>query len=66
MIAYECKCKVCNYELTLELKVNDELPHCPKCLVYGLERLATGGTGFVLKGDGWAKDGYASGDKNDP
>jgi putative FmdB family regulatory protein len=61
MPTYEYKCRVCRHELEAEQAITDEpLRECPKCLVCALERLISGGAGFVLKGDGWAADGYAS------
>ena len=66
MATYEYKCCNCNHEFETEQKMTDEpLRGCPKCLVDGLRRQIPGKTGFVLKGDTWAKDGYSSKGKNE-
>ena len=58
---YEYRCAVCKHEFEAEQKITDEpLYECPKCLVASLVRLISGGSGFVLKGGGWYKDGYSS------
>ena len=59
MPTYEYLCKVCSHQFEIEQKISDEpLSECPKCLCCTIDRLISGGTGFVLKGDGWYKDGY--------
>lgn len=64
---YEYNCRVCNYEFEVEQSIKaDPLDECPKCLVSALKRVISGGSGFLLKGNTWAKDGYGlKGDKND-
>lgn len=44
--------------------INTQLKECPKCKAEGLEpqkvtRLIAAGTGFILNGGGWAKEGYS-------
>jgi putative FmdB family regulatory protein len=43
--------------------INEELEECPQCKAAGLpthkpKRLISMGTGFILLGNGWAKDNY--------
>lgn len=57
-MTYEYKCRCCAHQFEAEQSIKDEpLKTCPVCLVAGLERLVSNGA-FVLKGDGWFKDGY--------
>lgn len=61
MPQYEYKCRCCGNEFEVDQKITDEpLTDCKKCLVCALYRLIPNKTGFVLKGDSWAKDGYSS------
>lgn len=53
---YEYKCPKCGViEINHSMKETKEV--CPIC-GQKIERIITGGTGFVLKGGGWYKDGY--------
>lgn len=55
-------CKKCNYMFE-RLVRNGEVPECDRCHSKELEvQIARSGT-FVLKGQGWYKDGY-SGESN--
>lgn len=64
-MTYEYVCRVCQHEFEIEQKITEEpLLDCPKCLVAALKRLISGGSGFILEGNGWANDGYASVHKN--
>jgi len=62
MPTYVYECRTCG-RFDVEQRVVDEpLTHCPKC---GADvRRLIGSTSFVLKGSGWAKDGYAKGGGN--
>jgi len=60
-MTYEYQCSVCSHQFEVEQSIKDEpLSECPKCHVTALKRLVSGGTGFVLQGEGWAKDLYSS------
>lgn len=62
-MTYEYECPVCDHRFETEQSIKDDpLTECPKCRVCALKRLISGGTGFVLKGGGWFRDGYASTD----
>lgn len=61
MPTYEYECNVCGHQLEAEQSIKDKpLEECPKCRVLSLKRLISSNTNFVLKGDGWAGDGYSS------
>jgi len=58
---YENKCTrpECGHEWETEQRITEEpVKACPECGEGTAARLASGGSGFSLKGDGWAKDGY--------
>jgi putative FmdB family regulatory protein len=58
MPTYEYRCNACGHELEAFQKITeDALRECPECGKPALERLISGGN-FVLKGQGWYKDGY--------
>lgn len=62
MPTYEFKCPKCGAtteEIRSFLERYNDPPKCPKC-ESSMEKLISGGAGFVLKGSGWAADGYAS------
>ena len=64
MPTYEYACRVCNHTFEKEQSIKDPpLKECPKCLVCALKRVINSEGGFILKGDGWENDGYASSDK---
>lgn len=57
-MTYEYKCRCCRHQFEAEQSIKDDpLRECPVCLTYALDRLVSKST-FVLKGDGWFKDGY--------
>ena len=56
MPLYDFKCIDCEYIFEIRQKYDDPNPVCEEC--NGLtERLITN-TSFILKGEGWYKDGY--------
>ena len=60
-VTYEYQCKVCKHRWEAEQRITAEpLTECPSCEQPQAQRLVSGGTGFVLDGKGWAKDGYGS------
>ena len=60
MPLYEYECIYCGFkfELRKNMSESDSIEYCPQC---GSEcnKLISGGNGFILGGDGWAKDGYS-------
>ena len=60
MPIYEYKCKKCGKEYE-EIMVADEIFVCPHC-GYICKKMISLGT-FVLKGRGWAADGYSKGSR---
>jgi len=61
---YVYKCSCCGNEDEIVRKITDPeiQPNCSKCEEGPMERVLTSST-FVLKGSGWAKDGYSGGKK---
>ena len=61
MAFYDYKCSECGCIIEVEHSIKDE-PNveCPNCLKQNMVRLISSRTSFVLKGDGWFKDGYSS------
>jgi putative FmdB family regulatory protein len=59
---YECPA---HGEFEHQHSITDELEFCPKCqeenpsVLQKVKRLIAGGTGFILNGGGWAKEGYS-------
>lgn len=59
MAIYDYKCDKCELEFEANHPISAPAgADCPKCNEHTVNRLI-GGTSFVLKGDGWAKDLYA-------
>ena len=58
MPTYTYFCEKCNKEFEEMHSINEELEECPECKTKNPKRLISGGTGFVLKGGGWANEGY--------
>jgi putative FmdB family regulatory protein len=60
-MTYEYKCFSCDHEWELEQSIKDEAEKvCPKCGEETAQRLISGGTGHILKGGGWAREGYST------
>lgn len=47
------------YRSQSEREREEEGEVCPQCGSNKKEKLVSTGTGFILKGSGWAKDGYS-------
>lgn len=61
MPTYDYHCTVCDREFEVTQSIKEEIgAACPNCKVWGTKRLISGGTGFRLKGNGWAADNYSS------
>jgi len=60
MPTYDYLCRICNKEFEAFQSVTDApRAECPECRVFCHNRLISGGTSFVLKGDGWGADNYS-------
>lgn len=60
-MTYEYGCSTCQFKFESQQRITDR-PHlkCPECGTLSLQRLVSGGAAVILKGGGWAKDGYGS------
>ena len=64
MPTYLYECPV-HGEFEHQHSINEELEFCPKCQEENsanpekVKRLIAGGSGFILNGGGWAKEGYS-------
>ena len=67
MPIYEYKCDLCNGLWEEIQKFSDEpLTVCKSCeKVGGVHKLIPGQMNFILKGEGWYKDGYSSSKDNE-
>ena len=66
MISYTYLCRCCDTEFEIEQSIKDEaIAECPKCRVCTSNRLIVGTGGFILRGDCWSRDLYASGISKD-
>lgn len=61
-MTYDYFCKNCEKKFEVEQSIKENpLSDCPNCGAEGsLKRLISGGSGFVLRGGGWAADNYSS------
>lgn len=59
---YECPI---HGEFEHQHSISEQLDECPTCIQENkstpekVKRLISGGTGFILSGGGWAKEGYS-------
>ena len=60
MPLYDLYCN-CGYKKERLFKLGQEVPSCPKC-GHKMKK-AMSCTNFILKGRGWAKDGYSNNSK---
>jgi len=59
MPTYVYRCKSCGYQVELVQKISEmKAPQCDKCSEEQPMETMLCATSFVLKGPGWAKDGY--------
>jgi putative FmdB family regulatory protein len=59
-MTYEYICQECNHKWEAEQKITDPpLEKCPRCGKPAAKRLISGGTGHVLVGPRWGRDGYS-------
>jgi len=67
MPIYEYKCDLCNGMWEEIQKFSDDpFTVCKSCEKEGgVHKLLPGQMNFILKGDGWYKDGYSSSQKNE-
>ena len=60
MPTYDYKCTMCGKTFTVEHSINKKFSgKCPNCKCKSVKRLISSDITFVLKGNGWAKDGYS-------
>jgi putative FmdB family regulatory protein len=58
---YIYECSACNERFEVQQRITDDpIRFCAKCGKEGTIKRVISGTLFVLKGLGWAKDGYSS------
>jgi putative FmdB family regulatory protein len=58
MPIYEYQCQECDHKFEKLQKFDDPAPaECPSCGKNSLQRVLSTGTGFVLMGYGWTKNG---------
>ena len=54
MPTYNYVCSDCGFEFSVFRGINDSsIDNCPKCQSTRVERVITGGTGMIFKGDGF-------------
>jgi len=59
-LTYEYECTACGHEWEAQQKITSKpLKRCPKCKKKTAKRLISC-SNFILKGGGWAKEGYSS------
>ncbi len=56
---YEYAC-TCGHRFEQMAKVKDPIPPCPKCASAEVRKVISATGGFVLRGEGWYRDGYGS------
>ena len=60
MPKYDYKCNKCEHEFEVDHKMVEVYTDgCPKCKHKKVRRILLAPGGFVLRGDGWARDGYS-------
>lgn len=60
MPTYEYTCCECKHNWEEDQKITEPASKkCPNCNNDTAKRLISGGTGFQLLGNGWAKTGYS-------
>jgi len=66
MPTYNYKCDSCELEFSIFQGINDgNIKRCVKCDSEKIERLITGGTGMIFKGDGFYLTDYTDYGKKD-
>ena len=66
MPTYNYQCGKCEIEFSLFKSIKEEKEvNCPKCESEDVERLITGGTGMIFKGDGFYLTDYTDYGKKD-
>jgi len=58
-MTYEYECESCGHKWEQEQRITEPaVRDCTHCGKPKAKRLISGGTGHVLKGSGWSRDGY--------
>ncbi len=61
-MTYQYDCTLCRHEWEVEQGMREPpVDECPRCHEKAARRVVSGGSGFSLKGGGWAKDNYVKG-----
>lgn len=64
-MTYDYLCTNCEHTWETLQSINENpITTCPQCKQEFAKRLISGGSGFQLKGSGWAKDLYSSSKSN--
>ena len=63
MPVYEYRCSECSFEDSLLQKLSDDAPVCCNCTSNKKMKKLISSSSFLLKGSGWARDGYGLGGK---
>jgi len=56
MVLYDFECETCGHLFEKYVKMGSQYADCPKCGAL-MKKIISKST-FILKGDGWEKDGY--------
>ena len=59
MPIYEYRCTTCKHTVETLQKHSDDPPQCPRCTDSPPMKRQVSRTTFMLKGGGWAADGYS-------
>lgn len=62
MPLYEYRCDQCSHQFERLVRARSAKPKCSQCDSEQVTRLISSG-GFILKGGGWANEGYSKGGK---
>jgi putative FmdB family regulatory protein len=61
MPTYDWRCNNCDHRFEHAQPSDwDSMPRCPECTCRDTEKIIAA-PGIALKGEGWARDGYAKG-----
>lgn len=59
-MVYDYVCSNCGFKFEAEHSIKDTPKiNCPDCGEDAVRRMISDNTNFILKGSGWAKDGYS-------
>jgi putative FmdB family regulatory protein len=59
-VTYDYACDSCGHEWEEEQSIHDDpIKRCPLCKKLKARRMISGGSGFILRGGCWERDGYS-------